>query len=882
MRESGFNIECFFDFNGLEAYGESYRENDRENDREDAFLSENKLSNFKKVREFGEHPQEKPGYKIKKKIPQVCARACEIRCHFKVVVGVDENTGLERAITLEGVNEDPISRGNYCIKGMGFVDSMYDPDRIIEPLKRTNSERGEGVDPGWVKTDLDKAIDEIIEKLGDFEKDEVLMMSPGDPFTNRLCKSTGWRRTDQRNECFGTGYYLNSLMITNPPNSFYSSSYSPNHHIWSFDYTESDYQIWLGFDSFSKCGKAGLMNHIAEAKRKGTKFVFFNPIKTPIAEGLANEWYPIKPGTDLAVILAMLRTVVLEKLYDVEFLRDFTDATALIDLERKMHLVDEKGEFVAWDEHWGGVKNINEAKSPALEGSFNFLHNDREVLAKPVFELLRDALKNYTPVWAQDVSEVRAGDIERIAREFMRASPRAFIPSLKRDAAGPNYANSWKLRQAINIMNALAGSIDHEGGVLMLHDNKVPWLEDLTDFEEKFPSQAKWSPDYRQEFPVTEDIYINKDFSAPGSYGMVGWGLFKEKKTKAIIFRNPHRGLYALLQPQMVEKALKDIELIVDYNMYLTDAAFWADYILPGGHNFEAPKLDILLYNPKHPGFVGGKPVQAAPGQCAGWGYIASKIGRALAPKFWSTDGSGDVKKAIPTDMPGEALRRKGVAKNVDDFIEKYDGVWVDVEKPYPNRETLRKIAYNRPNGRMRLYIDEFAREGYDPLVSWFPRYTEPEGEYKFSTCISRAPWLLHVDPNFVNNPALKHLSRRNNIDTVWINPGVADELELLEGEEVLLETNPRYLNDLPRPVKARVHISKRVAREDCILLFHNTGYRIKDLTHAVNFGYRDGDLIPQKDPETVKEKDPIGMGWVEDVHVRIKKVNGEYRGEKK
>jgi len=92
------------------------------------------------------------------------------------------------------------------------------------------------------------------------------------------------------------------------------------------------------------------------------------------------------------------------------------------------------------------------------------------------------------------------------------------------------------------------------------------------------------------------------------------------------------------------------------------------------------------------------------------------------------------------------------------------------------------------------------------------------------------------------------------------------------EGDWVTLETNPKYMTVLPRPVKARVHISSRVARKDCVITFHGLGHRSPKLRYAKSFGYRDGDLIPQKDPNIVKKYDPTGMGWVEDVYVSIKK----------
>ncbi len=829
------------------------------------------LRNLKVVRAFGKHSQEKPAYTVTKRIPQVCARACEADCAYYVTVGVDQATGLERALSLEGRPEDPVSRGKYCIKGLAFVDSLYDPDRLLVSMKRTNPKRGMNEDPGWVVIPSQQAVDEIIDKFKKLRREEIIMCSPGDPYTNLLCKSLGIRRSDQRTECFGTHYFINTLMITNPPNKFYSSTYTPTHSIWGYDYSNTNYMLWFGFDSFSKAGKAGILNHIAEGKRKGAKIVAFNPVKTPLADDIADEWYPIKPGTDLAVLLAMLKIVLDEGLYDENYLREYSDAAALVDVKTGRHVASQDGKWLVWSKEKNGVETIDECRAPAFDGGpYTFELDGRTVSAKPVLQLIKETVKDYTPEWAASITDVPAKDIARIAREFAKAAPKVCIPCLKRDAAGPNYANSWRLRHAINILQALVGAIDREGGVLLLNGVKIPWLEEVSPPVKEFPEQPTWSPDFRHEFPISEKIYREKDFSAPGHYGILGYGLYETDVIKAVFFRSPYRGLYSLIQPQMVEKALEKMELVVDWNMYMTDVAYWCDYVLPGGHQFEESKLDVRQYYPKNPCYVGGLPVQKSPGDCIGWGAIAMRIGMAMAPEYWTTDGSGDPSKTIPTNLGERALQEQGIASSMGEFMEK-GGFWMD-DSPYEDGKTLREIGYGRPNGRIRLYVDDFLDVGHEALPRWAPRWTQPEGEYKFSTVITRAPWHIHADPNFLNNPALKPLTQMNYIDCVWIHPDAGKEIGVSEGDWVVLETNPRYMPKEPRPVRAKVHLSKRVGRKDCVLLFHGMGYRTKHLRVAQNLGYREGDLIPQKDPAIVKKHDPTGMGWVEDVYVRIRK----------
>lgn len=830
------------------------------------------FTNLRAAEPFGKHPQEKAPYLVTKKVPQVCARACEADCAYNVVVGVDPVTGLERALTLEGRPEDPVSRGKFCIKGIGFVDSLYDPDRLMVSLKRTNPKKGTDQDPGWITLKTEDAVNEVIEGMKKVKPQEILFASPGDPYTNRLCQSIGATRSDQRTECFGTHYYINCLTLTNPPNKYYSSTYTPSHHVAGYDYDKAKYQVWFGFDSFSKCGKAGMLNHWAEMKKNGGKIVMLNPVKTPMVDTFASEFYPIKPGTDLAVALAMLNVMLADKKYNVDFLKKYSDAAALVDIKTKMTLKSKDGSLLAWSTKSKKADPIDSCDAPALEGGpYTVSVDGRTLQAKPVLQLMKDAVKTYTPQWAALISDVPAPAIQKMARDFAAAGPYACVPTYKRDAAGPNYANSWRLRHAISILNTLVGSIDHEGGMILLHGIKIPWLDELSPPVAPYPEQPKEPVDFRNQFPVTDNIYRKKDFSAPGHYGMVGFGLYNTDRAKVVFFRNPHRGLFAMIQPQMMEAAAEKMQMVVDWNLYLDDLGYWCNYVIPAPHQFEESKLDTRLYFPKWPCLVGGSPVQKAPGDQIGWGGFAAKIGMALAPKYWTTDGSGDPKKMIPMNIGDIAVKNAGAGDNTADFMKK-GGFWID-KKPYENYKTLREIGYGRPNGRVRMYVDEFVEVQHEPLPVWAPRWHETKGDYKFSLLITRAPWYMHADPNFINNPVLKQVTTRNFMDCVWIHPDAGRELGLSEGDWVIMENDPDYMKQLPRPQKAKVHLTKRVARKDCVLTFHGIGHRAKNLKVAADFGYRDGELIPQKDPNIVKKHDPLGMGWVEDVYVSIRKA---------
>ena len=109
---------------------------------------------------------------------------------------------------------------------------------------------------------------------------------------------------------------------------------------------------------------------------------------------MADEYYAIKPGTDLAVALAIIKVIVDNQLYQTDFLRDYTDAGALIDVDTKERLVDAQGTWLAWSQADGKPASVNNCNNMAFDGGpFTFVHNGRQVKAKPVLQLLQEMVR---------------------------------------------------------------------------------------------------------------------------------------------------------------------------------------------------------------------------------------------------------------------------------------------------------------------------------------------------------------------------------------------------------------------------------------------------------------------------------------------------------
>ncbi|MDB4444001.1 molybdopterin-dependent oxidoreductase [bacterium] len=191
-----------------------------------------------------------------------------------------------------------------------------------------------------------------------------------------------------------------------------------NHCSWSTapDFQYCNYAVYFGSGKGVGTGHSMAMmaRSRADALARGLKTVSFDPICHQ-SGGLATEWVPILPGGDLAVCLSMANYLVNEVgIYDAEYLRDKTNSSYLIK-EDGRYVRDEKGEPLIWDLAGKKAKPWHEAiGEAALEGNYEA----NGVKCQPVFALLKEHLKQYTPEWASKITTVPANTIRRIAKEM--------------------------------------------------------------------------------------------------------------------------------------------------------------------------------------------------------------------------------------------------------------------------------------------------------------------------------------------------------------------------------------------------------------------------------------------------------------------------------
>ena len=204
-----------------------------------------------------------------------------------------------------------------CPKGNAATFSLYDPDRVQRPMKRTNPQKGVDVDPGWQEINWEQAIKEIADRLRPLQEsghpEELLWWSEDHSFTH-----------PQQDFCalFGTPNYSNHSNLCDVERKA-SFKMAMGDERPLADFIQSGYVILFGWNPTSALKWIHLGRIITRFLERGGRLVVVDPYLSETA-AKAQQWVPIRPATDGALALAMAHVIIRDELYDAEFVRDWT------------------------------------------------------------------------------------------------------------------------------------------------------------------------------------------------------------------------------------------------------------------------------------------------------------------------------------------------------------------------------------------------------------------------------------------------------------------------------------------------------------------------------------------------------------------------------
>ncbi|MBI5482117.1 MAG: molybdopterin-dependent oxidoreductase [Deltaproteobacteria bacterium] len=254
----------------------------------------------------------------------VCFWRCGVLAHVKG----------RRVTKLTGNPKHPLARGRLCPRGYGATGLLYDPDRLQRPLVRARK-RGEEVFEAvsWA-TALDR-VAEGMAKIRDTHGPEALALFShgcGGSWFSQLMAAYGSPNIGAPSyaQCRGPREAGHSL-------TFGAGLGSPE----AIDLENARVITLIGSHLGENMHNTQVQD-LAAALGRGAELVVVDP-RFSTAAGKARYWLPIKPGTDIALLLAWMNVIIDERRYDAAYLEAHASGFA----ELKGHVADRTPEW-AW------------------------------------------------------------------------------------------------------------------------------------------------------------------------------------------------------------------------------------------------------------------------------------------------------------------------------------------------------------------------------------------------------------------------------------------------------------------------------------------------------------------------------------------------------
>lgn len=733
--------------------------------------------------------KELPAAMEEKWVPSVCAN-CPGTCG--IVVRVVDG----RAVKIEGNPHHPINRGRLCPKGQSGLQVLYDPDRIKGPMKRVGT-RGSGQ---WEPLSWDQAIKELAGRLR-------ALRNEGKAHT---VVSLSGRRLGQM-----TALVENFMQAYGSPNALrrgascavggekgYWMLDGQGHHR-AHDWANANYILLFGYPMLES-GRPLTYNAAAYGTmRRGRpargKLVLVDP-RMGTTAAKADEWTPIKPGTDGAMALAIAHVILTEGLWDRQFVGDFK----------------EPGQAFRTD-------------ATVAEDAFE------ERQTKGLVKWWNTVVRGATPEWQQAITGVPAATVVRLARELATTKPAVVDGG---DKGTSSQSNGTYTRACVHALNGLIGAVEAPGGILTQKGVKVkglpePVLDDVAKESLKRPriDQAK-----SKKWPLAGNVY-----------GYVPTAILEGYEVNVILgyYTNP---FFAWPNTDLFRKAFAKVPLLVSFSPFPDEYTANCDLILPDHTYLErfqyqggAESHGYGILGLRHPVV---NPVFNTMDSADVFIRLAKELGGTVAQTLPFGDNRELVEHVLSALTPAEreALDRDGVIAKPPYKFRDYAANFATPSKKFEFdsgnlREAFSKLKMTQAdiaNLGVTAQGDAVYLPHYEPV-----RYSGgPPAEYPL--ILNTYKLTIRGEGRLANVPYLSEtLSPMHPIrwdSWVEINPETAARLGIRDGQSVWVES-----------ILARVKTRARVfpgAEPGTVSIPHHFGHRGYG-RWAQDRGVNPNDLIP-------------------------------------
>lgn len=513
-----------------------------------------------------------------------CRGNCGSRCPMKVTVREGKVVKVTATPEEEWAPED-IERRRFCVKGFSQPQRVYDADRLKYPLRRVG-ERGAGE---WERISWDDAFKEVGEKIAaavkDFGGTSIGVWSSYGSYGSLNGAMGGFqsvaygRFTTALGACImGAGadtaqQHAQSTLLGNSGNDFVDVVNSKTIVAWGGNPAEAYVHAW---------------HFICDAREQGAKLITVDPQFTTSAMH-SDSYLPVTPGTDGAMMLAMINYIVEQGWQDTDFLKNKTVSPFLVKEDGTYLRLSDLGTpatqgpvnpltgqptlidpVVVWDEATDSWSALSQATDPAIEGTYTI----DGFTVSPVFATVLDKIGSYTIEGAAETCGLEADDIRELARVYAQEGP---VYTMTFQGLG-HHVNSHHNYKNLAMLHAVTGNAGKPG------------------------ASVCGSPSTGLVGYNTKALMMG--MPGPRFCGMYLPQIMEEKKfgktpiDLQVLWICNGNVLSCESGRQELIEAVKKVPFVVCADVNLNDSAQWADVVLPVPHAFEVLDMDPVCSVP--------------------------------------------------------------------------------------------------------------------------------------------------------------------------------------------------------------------------------------------------------------------------------------------
>jgi len=446
-----------------------------------------------------------------------------------------------RAVKVRG---NPLSKQNdgfVCPRGHLSLQQVYDPDRLKVPMKRTNPQKGRGIDPKFVPISWDEAMNTIADKMMELrnahEPEKYMLMRGRYTYMRDIIY-------DGVTKIFGSPNNISHSAICAEAENFGAMFTEGTWGYRDYDISNSKYLLVWGCDPVSSNRMIpATIKRLGDVIDKATVAVVDPKINNTAAK--AQEWLPLLPGTDGALALAIAHVILSEGIWFKEFVGDFTDG-----------------------------KNRFQAGKEVDESTFT------EKESHGVVKWWNIAVKDMTPAKAAEITQVPVEQILRVARGMAKAAPNVAVwmgPGAAMQVRGAYSA------MAVNALNGLVGGIDNIGGTLPSNKVPVKKMPELDAYQDEIAKKGSKNKKIDQRgtkaFPALKE-------------GKSGKGVVTNNVASGVLASDPYEikvavgymnnFAFSCTGAERWEQAMSKIPFFAHITTHASEMTQFADIVLPG------------------------------------------------------------------------------------------------------------------------------------------------------------------------------------------------------------------------------------------------------------------------------------------------------------